>query len=157
MPFEYVTSHLGDASALATLSHFFTATAAVGGLQRARLGLLGYAFPAMGDLAVDVTHMAASLGCCCQPLALPEYHRRAASADTGRVESLKAEYRATYDVAEDIADTDLDAAARAEIALRSMAEDHQLDALSYQFLSFGDAREKIRLTARLLDAEYHEL
>ncbi len=138
VPFEYVTSHLADPNALASLSDFFIAAAAVSRLRRARLGLLGYPFPGMGDLAVDVTHLVATLGCRCQPLALPEYHRRAASADGGRVEALKAEYRAVYDVADDVTEADLDATARAEIALRSMTEDHQLDALSYQFLSFGE-------------------
>ena len=33
------------------------------GLRRARLGLLGYPFPGMGDFAVDTTHLAATLGC----------------------------------------------------------------------------------------------
>ncbi|MDZ7620251.1 MAG: L-fucose/L-arabinose isomerase family protein [Patescibacteria group bacterium] len=138
VPFEYATSHLADSNALAQLSDYFTAAAAVHRLRQARIGLLGYPFPGMGDLAVDMTHLAATLGCRCQPLALPEYHRRAASADTGRVEALKAEYRAAYDVANDVTETDLDATARAEVALRSMAEDHRLDALSYQFLCFGE-------------------
>ncbi len=145
VPFEYVTSHLSDPDGLKTLSNFFTAAAAAGGLRRARLGLLGYPFPGMGDLAVDLTHLAATLGCRCEPLALPEYHRRAASAEVGLVEALKAEYRATYDVADDVTDADLDATARAEIALRSMAADHQLDALSYQFLSFGEDDRSVTL------------
>ena len=138
VPFEYVTSHLSDPDGVKPLANFFTAAAAVSGLRRARLGLLGYPFPGMGDLAVDVTHLAATLGCRCQPLALPEYHRLAASADAGRVEALKSEYRAAYDVADDVTDADLDATARAEIALRSMAANYQVDALSYQFLAFGE-------------------
>ncbi len=143
--FEYVTSHLSDQNGLKRLSDYFTAAAAAGGLRRARLGLLGYPFPAMGDLAVDLTHLAGTLGCCCQPLSLPEYHRRAASADAELVEVLKSEYRAAYDVADDLTDADLDATARAELALRSMTADLRIDALSYQFLAFGEDERTVTL------------
>ena len=137
-PFEYVTSHLDDADGLRPLSDFFVASAAVGRLRRARLGLLGYPFPGMGDFAVDSTHLAATLGCCWTPLSLAEYNRRASAAPADAVERLKSEYRTTYAVADDVTDADLDATARSEIALRSLVEDNRLDALSYQFLCFGE-------------------
>ncbi len=145
VPFEYVTSHLADPDGLKAVFHFSTAAAAVARLRRTRLGLLGYPFPGMGDLAVDAAHLAATLGCQCQPLSLPEYHRRAAAADGALVEDLKTEYRNTYELADDLTDADLDAAARAETALRSLAADHRLDALSYQFLAFGEDDRSVTL------------
>lgn len=136
--FEYTTSHLGDSQALSELAEFSAAAAAVSRMRNARLGLLGYPFPAMGDFAVDSTHLAATLGCCWAPLSLSDYNRRAAEAPAGMVAELIADYRATYYVAEDVAEEDLDATARSEMALRSMVEDARLDALSYQFLCFGE-------------------
>lgn len=138
VPFHYVTSHLKDRDALTELEHFFTAAAAVAGLRRCRLGLLGYPFPGMGDFAVDTTHLAATLGCTCETLSLEDYHLRAAAAARSAVEQLVADYRHSYAVAEDVTEIDLARTARAEIALRSMVAERRLDALSFQFLAFGE-------------------
>ncbi len=138
VPFHFVTSHLGDPRGLEELFDFFAAAAAVARLRSCRLGLLGYPFPGMGDLAVDGTHLAATLGCSCLPLAMDEYHQLASAAPAAAVEELKAEYRRRYSLAADVGEIDLDAAARAEISLRSIAADHCLDAFSFQFLALGD-------------------
>ena len=136
--FHYVTSHLRDAHALEELNDFFAAAAAVRQLRSARLGLLGYPFPGMGDFAVDTTRMAATLGCSWDILTVEDYIKRAAAADAGTVAKLVAEYRASYAVASDVTDADLDSTARVELALRGMIADHGLAGLTYQFLAFGD-------------------
>ena len=136
--FHYVTSHLRDAHALEELNDFFAAAAAVRQLRSARLGLLGYPFPGMGDFAVDTTRMAATLGCSWDILTVEDYIKRAAAADAGTVAKLVAEYRASYAVAPDVTDSDLDSTARVELALRGMVVDHGLAGLTYQFLAFGD-------------------
>ncbi len=136
--FEYVTSHLSDPDALRQIESFCIAAAAVSGLRRVRVGLLGYPFPGMGDFAVDTTHLAATLGCQWTALSVEEYVLRAAAAPPDAVERLTAEYRSQYAVAADVTDADLDAAARAELSLRAIVADHRLDALSYQFMAFGE-------------------
>ena len=136
--FDYVTSHVRDADATARLDDFFAAAAAVRRLRSARLGLLGYPFPGMGDFALDTTHMAATLGCEWVILPIDDYIGRARDADPQAVEELITEYRSTYDVADDVDDADLEATARVELALRGMVREHGLDALTYQFLAFGD-------------------
>jgi L-arabinose isomerase len=138
IPFHYVTSHPADPDALAELFDFCGAAAAVRRLHSARIGLLGYPFPGMGDFAVDTTHLAASLGCTWTPLSVDEYNQRAATADPDCVRSLVAEYRAAYAVAPDVTTNDLDATARVELASRGLVADHRLDAWSYQFLAFGE-------------------
>jgi len=138
VPFHYVTSHLDDPAAVEPLGDFFAASAAVARLRRARLGLLGYPFPGMGDFALDTTHMAATLGCQWTALTVGDYIARSADATADEAMALAAEYRRLYDVAEDIGDADLEATARAELALRGMVAEHRLDALTYQFLAFGD-------------------
>jgi len=145
VPFEYVTSHLNDADALERLEDFFVAAAAVAALGRARLGLMGYPFPGMGDFALDTTHLAATLGCQWIPLAVEDYNKRAGAAPADAVEGLKTEYRELYDLADDVTDEDLDATARAELSLRSMVAEYRLDAVSYQFLALGEDDRTVTL------------
>jgi L-arabinose isomerase len=64
--------------------------------------------------------------------------KSAESARAGAVADLVAQYRHLYEVARDVTEPDLVAAARAELALRGMIADHHLDGLTYQFLAFGD-------------------
>ena len=139
--FEYVTSHLSDPDATGRLGDFFAAAAAVRRLRSARLGLLGYPFPGMGDFALDTTHMAATLGCGWTVLPMEEYILRAEAAAPNAVQALLAEYREKYAVSPEALDKDLEATARVEIALREMVAEKRLDALTYQFMAFGeDAR-----------------
>ena len=136
--FEYVTSHPRDPGATQALQDFFAAAAAVRLLRNARVGLLGYPFPGMGDFAVDTTHMTATLGCQWVALGVEDYISRAGDAQSDSVARLVAGYRAEYDVDVDVAADDLEAAARVELALRGMVTDHKLDAITYQFMAFGE-------------------
>ena len=136
--FHYVTSAADEADGLAELGDFFAAAAAVRRLRSARIGRIGYPFPGMGDFAVDTTHLAATLGCAWTNLAVEDYIKRSAAVDAIKASELVAEYRRSYDVAADVTNADLDVTARAELALRGLVKDHRLDALTYQFLAFGD-------------------
>ncbi len=138
VPFHYVTSPDNDAAGLEELGDFFAAAAAVNRLRSARVGLLGYPFPGMGDFAVDTTRMAASLGCSWVNLTVEDYNIRCASVPAAKVGKLVAEYRRAYDLAADLTDTDLKSTAAAELAMRGMVADHKLSALTYQFMAFGD-------------------
>jgi L-arabinose isomerase len=136
--FRYVTSHLSDPDGLAELNDFFAAASAVRKLRGARIGLLGYPFPGMGDFAVDTTQMVASLGCSWRVLTIEDYIKRAAAADTQAVAGLLADYAEQYEIAKEVTGADLESTARVELALRGMIADHHLDAVTYQFLAFGD-------------------
>ncbi len=138
VPFEYVTSHLSDPHGLDELVDFFAAAQAVAVLRRARLGILGYPFPGMGDFALDTTHMAATLGCEWLSMPMEEYIKRAADASPEAVSALTAGYRQSYELADGVTDADLEGAARTEAALRGMVADRRLDAFTYQFLAFGE-------------------
>jgi len=138
VPFEYVTSHLEDADAVRQLEDFFAAAAAVRRLANARLGILGYPFPGMGDFALDTTHMVATLGCSWSVLPMEEYILRAEDAPGEAVKAVVDDYRARYDVADDVTDTDLESAARVEVSLRQMVCERELDGFTYQFLAFGE-------------------
>jgi len=136
--FGYVTSHLRDENATGELEDLFAAAAAVRRLGSARIGLLGYPFPGMGDFAVDTTHLTATLGCEWTVLTVPDYIARAEVAGEKDVARLVRQYRDSYDVATDITDADLAGTARVELALRGMIADGGLSAITYQFMAFGD-------------------
>jgi len=138
VPFRYATSHLSDPDAAAELGDFFAAAAATARLRRARLGILGYPFPGMGDFALDTTQMAATLGCEWTSMPMEEYLQRAAAAGPETVSCLIADYCEAYDVDPGVADDDLEAAARVEVALRGMVSERRLDAFTYQFMAFGE-------------------
>jgi L-arabinose isomerase len=138
VPFQYVTSHLGDAKGLAELENLFIAASAVAGLRRCRLGLMGYPFPGMGDFAVDTTLMAATLGCSWEAISIADYIHRAAAATQSDVKRLIEEYRQSYELAEDLSENDLELTARAELSLRSIVAQRRLNGLSFQFLALGE-------------------
>jgi L-arabinose isomerase len=145
VPFEYVTAHPDDPGSLRPIEDFLAAAAAAAALRRARLGLMGYPFPGMGDFALDTTHLVATLGCQWTSLPVEEYIRRAGAATADAVDRLKAEYRRCYDPADDLTEEDLDQTARAELALRAMVADYRLDALSYQFTALGEDERTVTL------------
>ena len=138
VPFEYVTSHLSDRDSLAELKDWFAAAAATSAMRGLRVGLLGYPFPGMGDFAVDTTYLASTLGCHWCALSMEQYVQRAAGAEAGAVKRLMDEYRRLYKVATDLTPADLDATARAELAMRALVAENRLGAMSYQFLAFGE-------------------
>lgn len=135
--FAYVTSHVSDPAAVTELADVFVAAAAIRRLRKARIGLLGYPFPGMGDFALDTTHMVATLGFEWVNLSIEEYIQRAAGAARPAVNRLIQKYRQAYDIAPQVASDDMEATARVEIALRQMVEEYQLAAMTYQFMAFG--------------------
>lgn len=136
--FKYITSHLRDAKVLDSFLDFFQAAVTVSGLRGLGLGLLGYPFPGMGDFAVDTTDLVDKFGCRVMQLPLGEYIGLTEAAPEDEVDGLCTCYRDSFDVAKDVADKDLEDAARAEWALREMLSRRRLQAFSYQFLAFGE-------------------
>jgi len=138
IPFHYVTSSPKDPDGLSELRDFFAACKAVSRLRSARIGMMGYPFPGMGDFAVDTTHLTSTLGCSWVNMTVEEYNLRAAGVSGKQAAGLVSEYRRAYDAAKDLTEADLQATAAAELALRGMAAEQGLAALTYQFTAFGE-------------------
>jgi L-arabinose isomerase len=136
--FDYITSHLDDPGAVDALADWFTAAASVVRMRRLRVGLLGYPFPDMGDLAVDTTHLAATLGCRWVRLGLEDYIKRAEAAAPAEVAELVALYHQKYDVSGDVTELDLEITARAELSVRGLVAENRLGAFTFQFLALGE-------------------
>jgi L-arabinose isomerase len=138
VPFHFVTSPADGSDGLRELGDFISAAAAAQRLRSLRIGSLGYAFPGMGDFAVDTTQLAATLGCSWVNLPVEDYIRRAAGASRTETAEKVAEYRDTYEIAPDITPADLENTVRAELAIRQMVAAQDLGALTYQFMAFGE-------------------
>lgn len=138
VPFGYATNHLDDPDPSREPVDFCYAAFAKRKIEKAKFGTIGNAFPGMGDFAVDLTQWTARFGCQWDILPLQEYIERSDQADSAAVAASVDEYRASYLVDPDITDTELDATARAECALRAMLEDRRLGGLTYLFTAFGD-------------------
>ena len=143
--FHYVTSHLRNPNALEELNQYLNAAAVAKRVRQARIGVLGHAFPGMGDFAIDTTRMVATLGAAWIHVPIEDYLQRSTKAEAAAVAKLIEEYRKEYEVAPDLTPGDLDACARAEIALRALVKDHRLDALTYQFMAFGEDERSFTL------------
>ncbi len=138
--FEYVTSHLRDPDALRRLEDFFVAAAARSALRKSTLGLIGYPFPGMGDIAHDEKDIS-TLGTTIRTIPIAEYNRHVQDAVPKQVTELVRRYRDSYDVDDSITPAELQATARAEIALRRFVDTYQLSGLSFQFLAFDEKSE----------------
>jgi len=138
VPFHFVTSADNDPRGVGELADFFFAAAAVNRLRSARVGVIGYPFPGMGDFAFDSTRMAATLGCSWVNLPVEDFINRSISARPDEIARLSDEYRRLYEVAPDVTEGDLRSTCAAELALRGMVSDNRLNAVTYQFTAFGE-------------------
>ena len=135
--FEYATTHIDDPDSCRAVTDFCIAASAKRKIASSRFGVIGNEFPGMGDFAVDTTQWVSQFGCNMVLLPMEEYITRAEQAAPSQVTELVKEYRATYNVADDVTEGDLIPTARAELAMRSMRDEWQLDGMTYLFTAFG--------------------
>ncbi len=138
VPFEYVTSHIIDSDACAAVVDFAFAAHAKRQISLSRFGILGTAFPGMGDFAVDTTQWVSKFGCDWTTIPIEEYINRAEKMDEENVLALIREYQNRYEIAADVTKSDLSQTARAELAVRSLVEENGLTGFTYLFTALGD-------------------
>ncbi|MCL2118545.1 MAG: hypothetical protein FWH27_08990 [Planctomycetaceae bacterium] len=138
VPFEYVTSHIGDSNACGEVVDFAYAAFAKRQIAQSRFGLLGTAFPGMGDFAVDTTQWVSKFGCDWTTLPIEEYIHHAEKMDEEKVLALIRDYQNSYDIAADVTKADLSQTARAELAMRLLVEENGLAGFTYLFTALGD-------------------
>ena len=138
VPFEFATSHIGDSNACGVVVDFAFAAFAKRQISLSRFGLLGTAFPGMGDFAVDTTQWVSQFGCDWTALPIEEYIHRAERMDEEKVIALIRDYQNSYDISGDVTKADLSQTARAELAVRSLVEENGLSGFAFLFTSLGD-------------------
>lgn len=131
--FGMESGHYRDEAALQRLGDWLAATRALRHATRMRVGLLGSPFQDMGDFGVDETLMASTWGPYTLHVPLSDFMARLDGVDDREVQRLIEEDRQRFEVAPDVDEDIHRVSARLEGALRSLVQDHGLDAFSMNF------------------------
>jgi L-arabinose isomerase len=146
IPYRTVTGTLEDADpAWDELREWGDATYAVRSLRAARIGFLGHTYPGMLDMYSDFTQVHAQTGAHVEVLEIDDLVERVQSADPAAVERKGEEIRQTFDLAEagtdpiadEITPETFEWSARVAVGLDQLAEDFELDGLTYYYRGVG--------------------
>jgi L-arabinose isomerase len=127
------------------LREWLDAARAVHGLRTASIGFLGHTYPGMLDMYSDFTQVHAQTGAHVEVLEMDDLVERVEGADTGAVERKGEEIRSTFDLADAGVDPIADVitpevfewSARVAVGLDRLAEDFELDGLTYYHRGVG--------------------
>jgi L-arabinose isomerase len=127
------------------LGDWLAAARAVGSLRSARIGFLGHTYPGMLDLYSDFTQVRAQTGAHVEVLEIDDLVERVEAVDEATAERKAAEIRETFDFAEagsdpisaEITPETLDWSARVAAGLDRLADDYELDGLTYYYRGAG--------------------
>ena len=136
-PFGVVTGHWEDPATLAELQDWAVAAATVTKLRKAEIGRIGWAFQDMGDFGLDETAFLMKIGPHVRQVPLDLLAEGQAKASDSEVTALVADYRAQYQIAEDLSDEELVASARAELAVRRAVDLLGLSGISVHYEVLG--------------------
>jgi L-arabinose isomerase len=146
IPYRTVTGTLEDGDpAWDELREWGDATFAVRSLRAARIGFLGHTYPGMLDMYSDFTQVHAQTGAHVEVLEIDDLVERVQSADPAAVERKGEEIRQTFDLAEagtdpiadEITPETFEWSARVAVGLDQLAEDFELDGLTYYYRGVG--------------------
>jgi L-arabinose isomerase len=133
IPFRVASGHYRDPRLLEDLRDWCRAAQAAAAARRFRVGLAGHAMDGMGDLAVDHTALLDQLGAEVLHVSVAEISSRAESAPAEEVRRLMEEDRSRFAVDAELRPQEHEASSRLEHALRAVAAEHRLDALTFHF------------------------
>jgi len=127
------------------LREWLDATHAVASLRRARIGFLGHTYPGMLDMYSDFTQIHAQTGAHIEVLEIDDLVERVESADSAAIGHKGDEIRATFDLADagidpiaaEITEEIFEWSARVAVGLDRLAEDFELDGLTYYYRGAG--------------------
>jgi len=132
-PYYVATGHYRDGRVLEEVRDWARAATAVRGLRGLRIGLLGFAFPGMGDFGVDETGLLAALGP--EVVRLPVAALLAAQqqAPAADVEAIVADDRQRFALDPDLTAEEHAASARVEWALRQVVREAGVGAIAVHY------------------------
>src|SRR5438093_4460408 len=146
IPYRTVTGTLLDGDpAWETLREWLDAAYAVRSLRACRIGFLGHTYPGMLDIYSDFTQVHAQTGAHVEVLEIDDLVERVESADAEAVERKGEEIRKTFDladagvdpIADEITPDVFDWSARVAVGLDRLADDFELDGLTYYYRGVG--------------------
>jgi L-arabinose isomerase len=127
-PFDLVVGPVDGPAATEALRPALAAATAARRLATARIGLVGPPIDGYDCVTADAERLRAQVGTTLVDIAPAELLERYRAVSPARVDALRAETRATYDVAPDVAPDEEHRSLRAACAIEDLVADHRLDA-----------------------------
>src|SRR5215210_7785613 len=158
IPYDTVAGTIDDDErAWAKIGGWVRAAGVARALRRSRVGFLGHTYPGMLDLYSDFTAVHAQVGAHVEVLEIDDLGARVARATAEEIAAKVEEIRAMFAFADPSADPiagpiepeQLDWSARVAVGLDKLAEDFELDALTYYYRGAED-NEAERLGAGVI-------
>ncbi|MBV9368014.1 MAG: L-fucose/L-arabinose isomerase family protein [Solirubrobacterales bacterium] len=136
-PFSVITGDWRSPEFERAFESWARAAQAVSTLKRTRIGLLGYPMNGMGDILYDAPSLLRRFGPMVVAEDLGPVAARIGEVPDSEVDSLLARHGERFEIAGDLPRHRHAYAARFEIALRSLLEDHDYAGFSFHFDSIG--------------------
>ena len=133
LPYHVVTGHYRSPAVADEIADWCRAARGVRELRDLRIGLVGHAFPGMGDFGVDETSFLDKIGPEVDRIDLAEFAAGVREAPQQAVDAMVATDRAAYAVDADLTPEVHAASSRAEWALRRIVREHGLGALAIHY------------------------
>jgi L-arabinose isomerase len=158
IPYDTVAGTIdGDERAWAKIAAWVRAAGVARALRRSRIGFLGHTYAGMLDLYTDFTAVHAQIGAHVEVLEIDDLGARVARVTDAERDAKVAELRAAFDFADPsedpiagpITDEQLDWSARVAVGLDRLADDFELDSLTYYYRGI-DGNEAERLGAGVI-------
>jgi L-arabinose isomerase len=131
--YHLVTGHLGDADAWTEVREWVDAVRVRNVMRNNRLGVLGHYYCGMLDVYSDLTQQSAVFGTHIQLLEMCELRALREGVSPSDVRDEVARFRQKFDVSAECEAAELDRAAQTSVALRRLAERHNLGSLAYYY------------------------
>lgn len=142
IPFRSVSGWLKQESAWERISQWITAAHIRATLREARHGLMGHLYPGMLDVSTDLTLLPATFGSHVEVLEFDDLRKRVEGVSDAQIQERKKLAQEIFTFDEKVDEEDFTWAAKVSVGLDQLAEDFDLDSLSYYH--------------RGLDGELHE-
>ena len=157
--FHQVTGHLEDEQTWSEMDDWLAAAQVRRVLAENRLGLMGYYYGGMLDVATDITQVSITFGSHIEMLEVDELSAIRRQIGETEIEQRVSDFRNGFDIRPDCKEEELRRAAHTSLALDTLVERHQLDSLAYYYKGSGveaneDTMSSIILGTSLLTARH---
>jgi len=152
IPYDTVAGTIEeDERAWAKIGAWVRAAGVARSLRRARLGFMGHTYAGMLDLYSDFTAVHAQLGAHVEVLEIDDLGTRVARASEQEVAAKIEQIRSVFafadpskdPIAGPVTDEQLDWSARVAVGLDKLADDHELDGLTYYYRGADNEAERL--------------
>ena len=128
----------GDPKAWEEISDWIKAAGVKRTLQSNRCGFLGHYYPGMLDMYFDFTMLHGQLGSHVEILEMDDFKKRVETADPAKIEEIKEQAWAMFELDENARDENFEWACRVAAGLEKLVDDFKLNSLAYYYRGLDD-------------------